>query len=138
MMHLRGPYHGQYPLTFTLMAWMMEQSPSSKSSQVVQRCKQVNVLPVRRGRLENWTKRWLMKFNKEKCEAHLLRRNNPNQLDCRIVGWEVALQMRNSASWWTEGGCEPAVCSHGREGWLSLVYIRTCHQQDVVLPFAQH
>lgn len=81
MMHLRGPYHGQYPLTFTLMAWMMEQSPSSISSQVVQRCKQVNVLPVRRGRLENWTKRWLMKFNKEKCEAHLLRRNNPNQLD---------------------------------------------------------
>lgn len=52
-----------------------------KNSQAIQRCEQVNVLPVRRDRLENWTKRCLMKFNNEKCGAHLLGRNNPNHLD---------------------------------------------------------
>lgn len=81
VVHLRGPCHGQYPLKFLLIALTMGQSPSSKSSQAIQRCEQVNVLPVRMGRLENWTNWWLIKFNKEKCEAHLLGRNNPYHID---------------------------------------------------------
>lgn len=47
MVHLRDPYHCQYPLTFWLIAWMMGQSTSSESPQAIQRCEQVNVLPVR-------------------------------------------------------------------------------------------
>lgn len=67
MVHLRDPYHRQYPLTFWLIAWMMGQSTSSASPQAIQRCEQVNVLPVRGGRLESWTKRCLREFNSEKC-----------------------------------------------------------------------
>lgn len=38
---------------------------------------------------------------------------------CRIMGWEVVLQIKSSASWLIEGEHEPEVCSYGRQGWLS-------------------
>ena len=54
------------------------------------------------GRLEKWTNKNLMKFNKGKWKVPHLGRNSPmQQYRLGPKGWKAALQRRTWVSWWT-------------------------------------